>query len=57
MEFFFAWIVFGCAAASFAKGKNRNVALWAGIGLLLGPFAILILLVMKPAPGKEQDYD
>ena len=56
MEFLFAWVVFGFAAASFARGKNRNVVLWAIIGLLIGPFAILIILLMKPGPGKDQGY-
>jgi hypothetical protein len=57
MEFFFIWAVFGFAAASFAKGKNRNPYLWAAIGLLIGPFAVLVVLFLKPAPGPSQDYD
>ncbi len=57
MEFFFAWIVFGVAAASMAKGKNRNILLWVIIGLLIGPFALLIMAMMKPAPGADQGYD
>lgn len=56
MEYLIAWVVFGAAAASLAKGKNRNIVLWAIIGLLIGPFAVLIVAMMKPAPGKEQDY-
>ena len=57
MEFFFIWAIFGFAAASFAKGKNRNGLLWGFIGLLIGPFAILLILFMKPGPGKSKGYD
>ena len=56
MEFLFAWVVFGAAAASMAKGKNRNVLLWICIGLLIGPFAVLIVALLKTAPGKDQSY-
>lgn len=56
MEFLFAWLVFGCAAASVAKGKNRSVVLWAALGLLIGPFALLIIALMKPGPGPDQGY-
>lgn len=56
MEFLFAWVAFAAAAASLAKGKNRNVFLWAFIGLLIGPFAVLVVAMMKPVPGVEQDY-
>ena len=56
MEYLIAWALFGAAAASLAKGKNRNVVLWVFIGLLIGPFAVLIIALMKPAPGKDQGY-
>jgi uncharacterized membrane protein YeaQ/YmgE (transglycosylase-associated protein family) len=57
MEFIFAWLVFGAAAGAVAKGKNRSIPLWVVIGLLLGPLAILIVALMKTAPGPEQDYN
>jgi len=57
MEYLILWVVFGFAAASVAKGKNRNHVLWFLIGLLLGPFALLVIAVMKPAPGANQGYD
>jgi hypothetical protein len=56
MEFFIAWLIFGAAAASLAKGKNRNVVFWVFIGLLIGPFALLIIAMMKPGPGPDQEY-
>ncbi|MDO3380224.1 hypothetical protein [Geoalkalibacter halelectricus] len=56
MEFLLPWIIFGIAAGVLAKGKNRNVVLWAFIGLLIGPFALLIVAMMKPAPGPDQGF-
>ena len=56
MEFLIAWVLFGVAAGSLAKGKNRNVFLWAFIGLLLGPFALLVIALLKPGSGPDQGY-
>ena len=57
MKYLFAWAMFGVAAASLAKGKNRNIPLWVILGLLIGPFALLAIALMKPAPGADQGYD
>jgi hypothetical protein len=54
MEFIIAWIMFGVAAAVMAKGKNRNVVLWVIIGLLIGPFALLIIGLMKALPAVDE---
>lgn len=56
MDYIIFWLVFGCAAYSMAKGKNRRGVLWFFIGLAIGPFAILLLALMKPAPGPNQGY-
>lgn len=56
MEYLILWAVFGFAAASIAKNKNRHVVLWFFIGLLIGPFAVLILGIMEPGPGPDQGY-
>jgi len=56
MEYLILWAVFGFAAASIAKGKNRHVALWFIVGLLIGPFAVLIIALMEPGPGPDQGY-
>lgn len=56
MEYLPLWVVFGAAAYSLAKGKNRRAPLWFCIGLLLGPFAVLLIAVMKRLPGPEQKY-
>ncbi|MEJ2470838.1 MAG: hypothetical protein P8Y91_12520 [Desulfuromonadales bacterium] len=57
MQYLIAWLVFPFAAASLARGKKRNVYLWALIGLLLGPFGILIIALIKPGPGADQGYN
>ncbi len=40
------WIVFGCAAYSVAGTKGRRPFVWFGIGLLIGPFAVLVVGMM-----------
>lgn len=40
------WVVFGAACAYFAKKQKRNVYLWFFIGLLLGIFGLLLLLML-----------
>lgn len=57
MEYLIFWAVFGCAAYSIAKGKNRRGVLWFFIGLLIGPFAVLLVALMKTAPGPDQGYN
>ena len=54
MEYLIGWVVFSVASASVAKGKNRRVALWAVVGILLGPFAILIVALLPPAAPREE---
>jgi hypothetical protein len=54
MEFIIAWILFGVAAATMAKGKNRSVVLWVLISLVIGPFALLIIGMMKPGAAVDQ---
>lgn len=56
MEYLLIPVVFAVAAGSLAKGKNRNAVLWGALGLVIGPFAILTVALMKPAPGVEQSY-
>ena len=57
MEYLIAWLVFPFATASLARGKNRKIYLGGLLGLLLGPFAILIVALIKPAPGADQGYN
>lgn len=56
MEYLLIWLVFPCAAYSTAKTKKRNPYLWAGIALLIGPFAILIVSLLDMEVGENQDY-
>lgn len=57
MEYLIAWFVFSCAAFSVAKRKNRNAFLWAGVGILLGPFAVLIVALLEPASACKDSDD
>ncbi|AMV71560.1 hypothetical protein [Desulfuromonas sp. DDH964] len=57
MEFLIIPVVFGFAAASVARGKNRNPYLWFALGLVTGPFALVALVVMKAGPGEDQGYE
>jgi len=56
-QLLFIWIVFGAAAASMAKSKGRNVYFWVAVGLLIGPFAVLIIALMKPTESSDKSYD
>ncbi len=57
MEILILLGVFAAAAGSFAKGKNRNIWFWGGLGMIIGPFAVLLLVFLKPGPGKFQGYN
>lgn len=56
MEFIIGWILFGVAAFVLAKGKGRNLVLWTVLGLIIGPFALLILAFMPTTERGDQDY-
>jgi ABC-type glycerol-3-phosphate transport system permease component len=51
------WVVFGAAAAAMAKSKGRNIYFWVFVGLLIGPFAVLIISVMKRTATGDKEYD
>jgi len=51
------WVVCGAAAASMAKTKGRKPLNWVIIGLVIGPFALLILGMLKATAKGDQDYD
>ncbi|MCW8892991.1 MAG: antitermination protein NusB [Deltaproteobacteria bacterium] len=56
MEYLLIWIVFACAAYSIAQGKGRNAKLWFAVGLVLGPFAALILAVIPASSDAKGGY-
>lgn len=40
------WVLFGCSCAYFAKKQKRNRYVWFFVGLLLGIFGLLLLLML-----------
>lgn len=56
IAYLIAWCLFSCAAYSLAKGKGRNPRLWAAIGLVLGPLAVLIVALMPITTKSEAGY-
>ena len=59
-------IIFGCAAYSVAVTKGKNPYLWFVVGLVLGPFAALILAFyptkekvkrIKPEPSASSETE
>lgn len=56
MNWIIGWILFGVAAYSFANSKGRNKVLWAILGLLIGPFAVLILAFLPTTEKGDQRY-
>lgn len=56
MEFLIMLGLFGCAAYAVAKSKDRNPVLWFCLGLVIGPFAALILAFMSAGPNAEKGY-
>jgi hypothetical protein len=55
-QLIFIWIVFAAAATSMARSKGRNIYLWIGISLLIGPFAVLIVALLKTTPKGDSKY-
>ncbi|MCF6177862.1 MAG: hypothetical protein L3J63_00535 [Geopsychrobacter sp.] len=55
-QLIFIWVVFGAAAASMAKSKGRNIYFWIFMGVLIGPFAVLIVAVMKTTETGDKKY-
>lgn len=53
MQYLVFWLIFPYAAHTMAKSKGLNPNLWAVIGLVLGPFALLGVALAKP--GKDAD--
>lgn len=56
MEFAIMWGAFAVGACLVARDKNRHMIGWGLLGLLLGPFALLILALLPPGPGPDQGY-
>lgn len=54
MEIVFLGLLFGVFSAVLASGKNRSAAGWFFIGLLFGPFGLLVGLMDKISPEEEE---
>jgi hypothetical protein len=54
MTFLIIWILFGIGCAIYASNKNRSVAGWFILGMLLGPFGLIFILLLQPLPKFEQ---
>lgn len=54
MEFVFIWIGFAVVTAIAANARGHNAALWGIIGLLGGVFALIAVLVIKPASPSQE---
>lgn len=48
MIFFILWILFGIGCAIAASNKNRSGVGWFFLGMLLGPFGLLFILLLSP---------
>lgn len=48
MIFFLFWILFGIGCAIAAANKKRSVAGWFFLGMFLGPFGLLFILLLSP---------
>jgi hypothetical protein len=47
------WVLFGIASAIVAGQKNRSGFGWFLLGILLGPFGLIFILILPKLPGTE----
>ena len=55
MEYLILWAAFPFATEALAKEKNLNRLLWALLGLLLGPFALVIVALKEKNESDKDD--
>jgi Double zinc ribbon len=56
LEILIIWILFGVIAAVVATNKGRSGCGWFALGVLLGPFGLILSLVVpKNQPAVEQE--
>jgi hypothetical protein len=48
MLFILIWFLFAIGCVISASNKNRNVVGWFLLGILLGPFGLLYILLVNP---------
>jgi hypothetical protein len=56
MNYIIGWLLFGVAAYCVAKSKGRSLVFWTVLGLLIGPFALLILAFLPSTEKGDQSY-
>ena len=47
-------VVWGSLCVLLAKRKGQNTALWALLGIVFGPFALVVLFIKMIKPSKDQ---
>jgi uncharacterized C2H2 Zn-finger protein len=47
-----AWLLFGVVSAVVARKKGRSGCVWFGLGVLLGPFGLLLAFAASPGEGQ-----
>jgi hypothetical protein len=47
-----AWLLFGVVSAVVARKKGRSGCAWFGLGVLLGPFGLLLAFAAGPGEGR-----
>jgi hypothetical protein len=50
MLILFVWVLFGVACAICASNKKRSAVGWFFLGMLLGPFGLIFILLLAPLP-------
>ncbi len=53
MGYLLLWLFFGLVSAIVAGNKNRSSGLWFLLGVLFGPFAFIVVLVLSKIENKE----
>jgi hypothetical protein len=57
MVFFLIWVLFGVGCAIAAANKKRSTVGWFFLGMLLGPFGLIFILLLSPlAAPSPQSY-
>ena len=55
MEYLVVWLLFGIISAVVASNKGRSGCGWFLLGLLLGPFGLILVLVLPKDQGLLED--
>ncbi|MFO7578290.1 MAG: hypothetical protein R6W66_11255 [Pelovirga sp.] len=56
LPLFVLWIITACGAYAVAKSRGRNYRLWFAVGLIIGPFAVLIVALLPLGANAKKGY-